>query len=108
MPVTTKLAENPEYWELSAPRTVQVATASLATGASINYAGWLAANPKAAGQAADQDHDNDGVPNGVECFLGGAANTTGFTHLPGVDNTAGTRSVTRTKGAGYTGTYDTN
>jgi hypothetical protein len=83
-------------------------TLSLATGAANNYAGWLAANPEAAGQAADQDHDNDGVPNGVECFLGGTASTTGFTHLPGVVNTAGTRSVTWTKGSGYSGTYGTD
>jgi hypothetical protein len=82
-------------------------TLSLATGAASNYAGWLAANPDAAGQAADQDHDNDGVSNGVEYFLGGTASTTGLTHLPGVVNTAGTRGVTWTKGAGYTGTYGT-
>ena len=83
-------------------------TLSLATGVANNYANWLTANPEAAGQTADQDHDNDGVPNGVECFLGGTANTTGFTPLPGVVNTAGTRSITWTKGSGYTGTYGTD
>ena len=56
----------------------------------------------------NEDHDNDGVPNGIEYFLGGNTNTTGFTALPGVSNTGGTLSVTWTKDAGYTGTYGTD
>ena len=38
--------------------------------------------------------------------MGGSGNTTGFTALPGVVNTAGTLSVTWTKAdSGYTGAY---
>ena len=60
---------------------------------SSGYAAWQTANSTA--QAANLDHDNDGVSNGVEHFLGGTGNTTGFTTpLPGVTNTAGTLSVT--------------
>ena len=69
------------------------------------YASWVATNG-AGSQTMAQDHDHDGVPNGIECFLGGNTNTTGFTTLPGVVNTAGTRSVTWTKAAaGYSGVY---
>ena len=69
-----------------------------------SYSAWQTANSTA--QTMDLDHDNDGVANGVEYFLGGNTNTTGFTPLPGVTNTAGTLSVTWTKAAtGYAGTY---
>ncbi|MBP7950308.1 MAG: autotransporter-associated beta strand repeat-containing protein [Verrucomicrobiales bacterium] len=70
------------------------------------YSAWAAANGTAG--SIDQDHDRDGVANGVEYFLGGSTNTTGFTVLPGVVNNAGTLSVTWTKAAGYTGTYGTH
>ena len=71
------------------------------------YAAWAATNG-ATGQTLEQDHDNDGVPNGIEYFLGGSANTTGFTPLPGVVDTAGTLSVTWTKAADYPGVYGTD
>ncbi|MEI6606341.1 MAG: glycine-rich domain-containing protein, partial [Verrucomicrobiota bacterium] len=48
-----------------------------------SYAAW-ASTSGATGQTMDQDHDHDGVPNGIEYFLGGNTNTTGFTTLPGV------------------------
>jgi autotransporter-associated beta strand protein len=68
------------------------------------YSSWQTAN--STGQTIDLDHDNDGVANGVEYFLGGNSNTTGFTALPAVVNTAGTLSVTWTKAAvGYNGNY---
>nr|MCU0796152.1 hypothetical protein [Akkermansiaceae bacterium] len=51
------------------------------------------------------DHDNDGVPNGIEYFLGGNSNTTGFTALPDIANDAGSLSVTWTKSASYPGSY---
>ena len=70
------------------------------------YASWKTANSTAG--TIDQDHDNDGVKNGVEYFLFGSTDTTGFTALPGVTNTAGTLSVTWTKAASYTGTYNTD
>ena len=73
------------------------------------YAAWQSANGTT--QAADLDHDNDGVPNGVEHFLGGIADTTGFTTpLPGVDNNLGTLSVTWVRHpdfAGFPGNYGT-
>ena len=76
------------------------------TGSS--YATW-ASNNGATGQTLNQDHDGDGVPNGIEYFLGGPnGNTTGFTALPGVTNTNGTLSVTWNKGTGYTGIYGTD
>ena len=78
------------------------------TGGS-GYTAWQSANGTT--QAADLDHDTDGVPNGVEHFLGGVADTTGFTTpLPGVDNNLGTLSVTWIRHpdfAGFPGNYGT-
>ncbi|MCX6876572.1 MAG: DUF6288 domain-containing protein [Verrucomicrobia bacterium] len=74
---------------------------------SGSYAGWATANG-ATGQTMEQDHDHDGVPNGIEYFLGGNANTTGFTPLPGVNQASdGKLSVTWTKAADYPGVYGT-
>ena len=69
----------------------------------VTYTAWQAANSTAGGLNAD--HDNDGVSNGVEYFLFGNANTTGFNALPGVTNIGGTLSITWTKAASYTGAY---
>ncbi|MEI6605074.1 MAG: autotransporter-associated beta strand repeat-containing protein, partial [Verrucomicrobiota bacterium] len=69
------------------------------------FAGWQDANHTSG--TINQDHDNDGVTNGIEYFLGGNTDTTGFTPLPPVDNTGGTLSVTWTKAATYPGTYGT-
>ena len=66
-------------------------------GGPTGFAAWQSAN--STGGALDADHDGDGVDNGTEYFLGGNANTTGFTALPGVTNTAGTLSVTWNKAA---------
>jgi fibronectin-binding autotransporter adhesin len=77
--------------------------ALVSTGAPTGFAAWQSAN-STAGTFAD-DHDNDGVDNGTEFFLGGTTDTTGFTALPGVTNTGGTLSVTWTKAATYGGTY---
>ena len=73
---------------------------------TAGYAAWQATN--GATGTINEDHDNDGVPNGIEYFLGGNTNTTGFTALPGVSNSGGALSVTWTKDAGYTGTYGTD
>jgi fibronectin-binding autotransporter adhesin len=70
------------------------------------FAAWQDANSTAGG--LNDDHDNDGVDNGVEWFLGGNANTSGFTALPAVTNTGGTLSVTWTKSADYPGNYGTD
>jgi autotransporter-associated beta strand protein len=78
----------------------------VSTGSPVGYAAWQAANTTSG--TRDQDHDNDGVDNGTEHFLGGTGNTTGFTALPAVANNAGTLSVTWTKSASYTGAYSTD
>jgi autotransporter-associated beta strand protein len=71
------------------------------------YSSWAFHN--GGGVDVSGDHDNDGVQNGVEYFLGGATgNTTGVTSLPGVVDTLGLLSVTWTKAAGFTGTYGTD
>jgi hypothetical protein len=71
------------------------------------YSSWAGLN--GAGVNLDDDHDNDGVDNGIEYFLGGPSGaTTGFTALPGIIDTAGTLSVTWPKGAGYLGVYGTD
>ena len=68
-----------------------------------NYSAWQTANSTT--QTIEQDHDNDGVSNGVEFFISGPVATSGFTPLPSVINTSGTLSVTWTKASGYTGVY---
>jgi autotransporter-associated beta strand protein len=70
------------------------------------FATWQTANNNTGSFTAD--HDNDGVSNGIEYFLGGSTNTTGQTPLPGITDTAGTLSITWTKAATYPGTYGTN
>jgi autotransporter-associated beta strand protein len=74
--------------------------------APSGFATWQAANSTTGG--LNEDHDNDGVTNGVEWFLGGNADTTGFTPLPGITNTAGTLTVTWTQSADYPGIYGTD
>jgi hypothetical protein len=70
------------------------------TGPS-GYTDWQTANLTSG--AIDADHDDDGVDNGTEYFLGGNSSTTGFTPLPGVVGD----SVTWTMAAaGYAGVYD--
>jgi autotransporter-associated beta strand protein len=76
----------------------------LTATAALGYSSWASVN--GAGANLNDDHDNDGVDNGVEYFLGGPnGNTTGFTPLPGVTNTGGILSVTWTKAGDYAGTY---
>jgi hypothetical protein len=72
-----------------------------------SYTSWATANG-AGSQTMDQDHDQDGVPNGIEHFLGGNVQTTGYTALPGVNKAAdGKLSVTWTKSADFAGAYGT-
>lgn len=61
------------------------------------YSGWAAAN--APGQAANLDHDGDGVPNGVEYFMGETGS--GFTANPAVTANA----VTWPKIPDFSGSY---
>ena len=75
----------------------------LIEGVAGGFSAWQDANSTEG--AIDEDHDGDGVSNGIEYFLGGGTNTTGFTALPGVTNTGGALSVTWTKAADYEGDY---
>jgi hypothetical protein len=61
---------------------------------------WADANG-ATGQTPQQDHDNDGVENGIEFFMGETGSS--FTTMPGLD---GTNTVTWTKDPAYQGTYE--
>jgi autotransporter-associated beta strand protein len=72
----------------------------------LGFAAWQSANNTAGG--LDADHDLDGVSNGIEFFLGGIADTTGFTGLPGVDEDGGTLSVTWIRSGDYGGAYGTD
>ena len=75
--------------------------------ANAGYASWASIN--GAGAEFTEDHDNDGVDNGVEYFIGGLnGNTTGFTEMPSVANSAGVLSVTWTMGPDYSGSYGTD
>lgn len=79
----------------------------LASIAPAGYSAWASLN--GAGPNLEDDHDGDGVTNGVEFFIGGpTGNTTGFTVLPGVVDDAGTLSVTFTMAADYPGAYGTD
>ncbi|MCU0781654.1 MAG: autotransporter-associated beta strand repeat-containing protein, partial [Akkermansiaceae bacterium] len=86
-------------------------TLTVTTGPAGGFSSWQTANGGAGLTGGiSADHDNDGVPNGVEYFLGGTtlpeANTTGFTALPGI--TPGSPlTVTWTMADSYSGTYGT-
>jgi alpha-galactosidase len=73
------------------------------------FTSWQTANG-AAGQTLADDHDGDGVPNGIEWFVMGSNNSTGFTALPGTakDPGTGNLSVTWTKAATFSGVYPTD
>lgn len=73
---------------------------------TAGYSAWQTANSTT--QTMDLDHDGDGVSNGVEFFLGGNTNTTGFTPLPGVTNASGVLTVTWTKSSVFNGAYNTD
>ena len=95
-PGTYNATNQPTFFD--ATSTGSIVVPALVAG----YSAWQSANG-AGVQTVDQDHDNDGVKNGIEYFLGGTANTTGFTALPGP--VAG--AVTWPKAATYTGTFGT-
>lgn len=74
---------------------------SVTNGAVGNtYSDW--ANANAPGQTMDQDHDNDGVDNGIEYFMG--LSGSGFTANPAA--VGGT--ITWPMGATYGGVYGTD
>ena len=62
------------------------------------YADWAAIY--APGQTPGEDHDNDGVENGLEYFMGQTGSS--FTAMPGLD---GSNKVTWTKAPVYIGSW---
>ena len=70
------------------------------TTGPAGYSSW--ADLYAPGQTMDQDHDNDGVKNGIEYFMGQTGST--FTASPA----AVSGTVTWPMGANYTGVYGTD
>ncbi len=96
---------DPDLPDLGAGLTWQFdyTTGTLSVAASSGFAAWQSANSTAGG--LDDDHDGDGVSNGIEFFIYGPVANSGFTALPSVTNTGGTLSVTWTHPAGYTETY---
>lgn len=65
---------------------------TLTTPAGSGYSTWAAANAGGSGASPDDDFDNDGVPNGVEYFMGETGSS--FTPNPAIVTTAGIRTVT--------------
>lgn len=76
-----------------------------ATGVlTLTQPGYLTwADTNAPGQSINDDHDGDGVPNGVEYFMG--LSGSGFTANPAPDASG---LVSWPKGAAYSGTYGTD
>jgi hypothetical protein len=82
-------------YALSAPITLVAATVS-----TDDFTSWATTNG-ATGQTADQDHDNDGVENGVEYFMGQTGSS--FTAMNGLD---ATNTIIWPASATYEGTYE--
>jgi autotransporter-associated beta strand protein len=95
-----KATDNPDpgtgIAQITGPGTLTVTSSP-----SAGYAAWQAAN--APGQTVDQDHDGDGVVNGIEYFMGESGAS--FTAYPVLD---ATNKITWPMGAAYTGAYGTD
>jgi hypothetical protein len=76
----TQDADGDQSTDGTAPDVPFASTAFTVTGAENTFASWLIAN--APGESAAQDRDHDGLPNGVEYFMGTAGNA--FTAHPGI------------------------
>jgi fibronectin-binding autotransporter adhesin len=72
---------------------------TVTVSAMPGFAIWAGVN--APGQTADQDHDNDGVKNCIEYFMGQSGSS--FTPMPTLDNT---NTITWPLSAAYNGTYE--
>ena len=90
---TYNATTHPAFFDATGSGSIVVSPAS-------GFTAWANANG-ATGQTVAQDHDNDGVDNGVEYFLG--ATGSGFTTLPGVL----ANTVTWVKGGSYGGSFGT-
>jgi fibronectin-binding autotransporter adhesin len=78
----------------------------LTASVAATFTNWQTSNGISG--SFDADHDQDGVPNGIEYFLGGSSNTSGPTPLPAIANTSGTLSITWSKASTYPGLYGTD
>jgi hypothetical protein len=65
-----------------------------------DYTTWTSANG-ATGQTPQQDHDNDGVENGIEYFMGETGSS--FTPMPGLN---ATNTISWSADPDYLGTYE--
>jgi hypothetical protein len=87
----TATARNTTSLVLTLPQTVSGNHGPMQAGFSIhqlpssNYNAWAAVNTS--GQSPDIDHDNDGLPNGIEYFMGATGST--HTATPAIVNTGG-------------------
>jgi autotransporter-associated beta strand protein len=75
-------------------------TGMVRVGGSTSFTTWANTNG-ATGQTPEQDHDNDGVENGIEHFMGLTGSS--FTAMPGLD---ATNKVSWTMDTTYQGTYE--
>lgn len=75
-------------------------TGTVTVDGSSGFTNWADAN-NATGQTPGQDHDKDGVQNGIEYFMGQTGSS--LTAMPGLD---GTNTVTWPMDPAYNGTYE--
>ena len=79
-------------WGLTGANNNGVCAIQIIRGTALvnpTYATWAATH--AGGEASNLDHDNDGIPNGVEYFMGAPD---GFTANPPVVTAGAVRTVT--------------
>ena len=98
--VLNGVAQPGGLYDSSTPGNFITGSGKIQVVALAGFASWASANG-AAGQTAAQDHDSDGVNNGIEYFLG--QNGSGFTALPVPDSTG---KVSWTKSPDYRGTFE--
>lgn len=98
--VLNGVAQSAGIYDSSTPGGYITGLGKIQVGAAVpGYAAWALAN--APGQTKDQDHDNDGIKNGIEYFSGFSGS--GFN--PGGNGTLSGATATWIKGGSYTGTY---